>query len=268
MIQNDDFFPTGDLELPGEQQKPVRSSRKRPRIGGKKLLLTFVGLVLLLALGYGAWKLLASKKQSQPAAQQTIQTPPESSPAATTQDEIPDAGEIKTLKSSTPRLELSYPASWTLTQAESGIKIESPPFTYQSVEAGNISGNFRIYIRQGARPVDSKYIGRGVAIKPSEKLTYTAPVTGQRPDTNLTAFGLDTPDHFAYFFIAGNYTLKINDTLGPTYGKEPETYIVTGGYSSKDLTEDLATHQVSQDYYASTNAYKQALEIIKSLKLL
>ena len=67
--------------------------------------------------------------------------------------------------------------------------------------------------------------------------------------------------------VAGNFQLNKGDTLGPDYGKEPETFIVTGGYSSSVLTDDLATNKVPLDSYRQTNAYKQAIAIIKSLKL-
>jgi hypothetical protein len=67
--------------------------------------------------------------------------------------------------------------------------------------------------------------------------------------------------------IAGNYSLKQGDTLGPNYGKEPETFIVAGGFSSKDLKDNLATNLVDPVVLDSSNAYKQAIEIVKSLQL-
>ncbi len=68
--------------------------------------------------------------------------------------------------------------------------------------------------------------------------------------------------------IAGNFSLQKDESLGPEYGREPETYIIAGGYSSTELTDDLATNQVGLEYFSQTNAYKQAIEILKSLKIL
>jgi len=67
--------------------------------------------------------------------------------------------------------------------------------------------------------------------------------------------------------IAGNFQLNTGETLGPSYGKESETFIVAGGYSAKDLTDDMATNKVPTQGYNQTNAYKQALDIVKSLQL-
>ncbi len=101
-----------------------------------------------------------------------------------------------------------------------------------------------------------------------EKLIYVSPAPNQRPETNLSFFGLDSSDHFAYFMIAGNFSLVKDESLGPEYGTEPETYIITGGYSSNELAEDMATNPVPLEYFSTTTAYKQAIEIIKSLKIL
>jgi hypothetical protein len=67
--------------------------------------------------------------------------------------------------------------------------------------------------------------------------------------------------------VAGNFSLKKGDTLGPGYGTEPDAYIIAGGYTSEDLSEDLATNKVPIESYAYSSAYLEALEIIKSLKL-
>jgi hypothetical protein len=147
------------------------------------------------------------------------------------------------------------------------VRLESPDFSYQTTSKGTVTGNFRIYIRKGARTVDGKYIGRGYAFQPSEKLVYAQPALGQRADTYLSLFGLDTPDNFAFFLIAGNYNLNKGDTLGPDYGKEIDTYIIAGGFSAKDQKDDLATNPVSTEMVKISNAYKQAQVILKSLQL-
>src|SRR5690606_36986054 len=130
---------------------------------------------------------------------------------------------------------------------------------YETTSKGVVNGNFRVYIRVTAREIDGKYIGRGFAIAPSEPLVYSNPLSTQRKDTYLSAFGLDKTDNFNFFLIAGNFNLKKGDSLGPNFGKEAGTYIIAGGYSSDDLKDDLAMNTVPTDSYSKTEAYKQAI---------
>ena len=60
-------------------------------------------------------------------------------------------------------------------------------------------------------------------------------------------------DNFAYFLVAGNFNLKKGDSLGPSYGKEANTFLVTGGYSARDLTDDFATNQILSLFGTSRN---------------
>lgn len=269
MTDGDNQIPNGPMELPGE---PDNSSLPyQPKSSGfsrKRVVLVIAGLLVLGGIGFGA-ALVLNKDES--AAPQTAAT--DSSKTGTgssTVDDVPGADGTKTFKADFPRIEFTYPSNWeaVANTEQEGVRIESPEFSYTSVNGGKIKGNFRIYIRQGARDQDSKYIGRGIAALPSEKLAYVDPPAGQRTETNLSFFGLDTSDNFAYFLIAGNFSLQKDESLGPDYGKEPETYIITGGYSSDELTDDLATNPVPLDYFNQTNAYKQAIEILKTLKLL
>jgi hypothetical protein len=160
-----------------------------------------------------------------------------------------------------------HPDGWKASEAGGGVRLSSPNFTYQTKSGEQVDGNFRIYIRLGAREQDGKYIGRGVAIKSSEELKYSDPLPGQRKTTLLSSFGLDKTDNFGFFLIAGNFELKKGETLGPNYGKEADAFIVTGGYSSDELKDDLATNMMSVDGYDQTNAYKQAVAIVQSLQL-
>ncbi len=264
---NDDQSPIGGpLELPpsDESQKTLRKGRSlKPGKWLKRLAIALLVLLLITGIGFGAGKLF-SKKESQPQTQ--TQTPSTTAATPKTSD-VPAVSGSKTFTSSSLGLEITYPTGWTATEASSGVRIESPDFTYTSSSAMTIAGNFRVYIRKGARDVDSKYIGRGVAVKSSEKLIYASPTSVQRKETNLSFFGLDNSDAFAFFLVAGNFTLNKGDTLGPNYGKEPDTVLVTGGYSSKDLKDDFATNLVPAATFQDSNAYKQAVDILKSLKL-
>lgn len=232
----------------------------------KRWLLVFPAAVLIIALGFAAWKQFGTKSPA-PQAINSTETNSGSNNTETTENDVPDATSTKEYSNGFLGLKLTQPDTWTTTEAENGVRIESPSFTYAAQDKGEVSGYFRIYIRKGARTVDGKYIGRGYAIQPSEKLTYANPAPGQRAETNLTLFGLDEPTNFAFFMIAGNYSLQKGDTLGPNYGKEAETYIIAGGFSEKALTDDLATNPVDPELLKTSNAYKQALEILKSLSL-
>lgn len=267
---NSDESPIGGpLELPGGENPPVKHPFKQPRINrpSKKVILIVLAVILISAIGFAAFKFPnksdTKKSSPQPAATNTSTTAQE-----LTVSDIPEVTGTKNLNNTSLLVELTYPNGWTTTEKSDGIKLESPEFNYMTSDGGVVVGNFRVYIRKGAREVDSKYIGKGVAIADSQPLTYSAPAASQRKTTNLSLFGLDTPDQFAYFFVAGNFNLKKGETLGPGYGKEPETVLVIGGYSAKTLTDDFATNQVPLDNYDQTNAYKQALDIVKSLKLL
>jgi hypothetical protein len=239
-----------------------------PQPGKPKPRWYLVPIVLLVLglIGFGIWKFVLSDKPKPESNQNTASQDSQTSNTPTVAD-VPDATSTKEYSNGFMGLKLTHPDTWVVTEANNGVRLESPTFDYQTEAKGKVNGQFRIYIRKGARTNDGTYIGRGYAIQPSEKLTYSNPAPGQRTDTNLTLFGLDEPTNFAFFMIAGNYSLQKGDTLGPGYGKEAETYIIAGGFSEKTLTDDLATNPVNPDLLKTSNAYKQAVEILKSLQL-
>lgn len=263
LLENEQPHPN-QMKLPGGSHKTKRPSFKsRFKFGS---LLKPLGILVLVALvsagAYFGWKYFEGKDSSAP------ETPQVSAPVENQDTGQPEVGELtEEYSSSELRLDFKHPSTWTVTEGAGGIRVESSDITYTSIDDEQIEGNFRLYIRKGARDVDSKYIGRGVAIKASEELVYNDPEPGQRKETNLSFFGLDMPDNFAFIMVAGNFSLKKGDTLGPGYGTEPDAYIIAGGYTSEDLSEDLATNKVPIESYAYSSAYLEALEIIKSLKL-
>lgn len=268
---DDESLLGGPLELPtssASKERPTSPHDPKKKIG-KVILIIFAIILAAASAGYGSWKFFSHKPSDATNntgdGSESTQKNADTTPTKTS--EIADVTGTKTFKSDALHLELIHPTSWTTTEAGGGVRVESPDFDYQTTTQGIVKGNFRIYIRQGARVSDSKYIGAGVATQDSEKITYSQPTSGQRKETNLSFFGIDSPDHFAYMFVAGNYSLKKGDTLGPNYGKETDTYIVMGGYSVKSLTDDFATNKIALETFKQSNAYKQALDIIKSLKL-
>lgn len=243
--------------------KPAEAKHKQKR-SIKPLIYAFTGLIGVAALGFVGYKVVTHKKS---AATNTTVTQVETTAKQPASSDITQEDLSETYTSKLLSVGFSYPKSWKISESSSGIKIESPAFNYTPAEAASLDGNFRIFIRQGSRDVDSKYIGSGIAIKPSEKLTYTSPAIGQRTETWLSSFGYNSADIFSYFLVAGNFQLERSDTLGPNYGKEPDTYLVVGGYSSLDNADDMAMNSVDLDYYATTTAYKEALQILASIQL-
>lgn len=262
----DDLKAAADSLAPTETQatfKPaeVKFKKKKSR---KPLIYSLVIISVVALLGLVTFKILTHKKSTGTSTSvtqvKTVATP-------TADSDIKAEELTETFTSKILSVSFMYPKSWKVSESANGIKVESPVFNYMPAEAASLDGNFRIFIRQGARDVDSKYIGSGIAIKPSDKLTYTQPAVGQRTDTWLSSFGYNSKDIFSYFLIAGNFQLAQGDTLGPTYGKEPDTYLVVGGYSGSTNADDMSMNSVSLDYYTTTNAYKEALKIIASLQL-
>jgi hypothetical protein len=240
----------------------------RERRSWARKLLIWLSILALLAAGGFYWYSLYLYEPEPIDESTLINDQPTFDNNKSVLEDVPRANFTNTYESKNPAVQFEIPPTWDVTEAGDGIRMQSPEFSYSPVEGEEVVGHFRIYIRRGAREQDSNYIGRGLASRKSQKLTYTSPSSDQVPETNLSFFGLDSTDNFGYFFVAGNYSLRVGETLGASYGQEATTYIISGGYSSEDLADDMATHEVSLDYFYQTNAYKQAIDIIKSLKLL
>ncbi len=264
MAENSDSPLGGPLELPEDDttHQFAPPPQKSPKKAGKKIAIIVVVVIVLALAGLGIWKL--TQKKAKPS---SSNTPAGSGEAQNTQAPYTTTTTTKSYTNNVMRMTLAYPENWKVTEDVGSFKIESPEFNFQTIDKGTVTGNFRVYVRQGAQETDSKYIGRGYAIEPSEKIVYTQPTASQRKETYLTNFGLDQPDNFAYFLIAGNFNLQKGETLGPNYGKEAETLIIGGGFSSKDFKDGLQTYKVSTDSYKESTAYKQAVDIIKSIQV-
>lgn len=262
-----------DMELPGDSP-PKGVSRSGGQSSSKKIPFVLAALLLVLCMGAGGWWFFlrtntTTQQENELEANEIIEA--EEQVADTSANDVPSNPSIEEYKASHPRVSFKHPTTWTVEEGGvgDGVRIVSPEFTYPLLDGAEVTGHFRIYMRQGARKdSDSTYIGRGVATKATETLTYREPAADQRETTALSFMGLDTADNFAYFFITSDYVLKVGDTLGPDYGTEPSTYIIVGGYSTADLTDDLAMNQVSLDYYETTEVYKQAIDILESLQVM
>ncbi|MCW1908469.1 MAG: hypothetical protein KIH63_003970 [Candidatus Saccharibacteria bacterium] len=265
---DDDPLLSQSVDLPEDQTgtAPIETPHYAPKPSKKKWLVFGTVLVIVAAAGLGYWLLSRPKSTTNSTDQSAKSNTPAPAPAPAS--DVPDATQTTVYENGPLGVTLTHPVGWKVTPTENkGVRVESPEFSLETVDGEEVTALFRIYIRKGARSQDSTYIGRGVALKDSEKITYTKPALGQRSDTLLSTFGLDEPTAFNYFFVAGNFQLKKGDTLGPDYGKEPETFIIAGGYSSDELTDDLAFYSVDADLPTTSEAYSQAFDIIKSLEL-
>lgn len=245
-----------------EQIPPVRSKVSK-KILIRRLLILLAVLLLLAAAAFAAWKFVLNKKDNaQPAQNSSGQ------PAA--EEETLDIGDTElseTYKNDFLRLEFKHPTDWKVTDAENVVLVKSPSFKVKEKSGNETIGYFKIYIKRGANDADGKYLAKGYAIEQSQKITYSSPAAGQRKDTYLTNFGLDTPDNFAYFVVQGNFNLAQGDTLGPKFAQEPDSFLITGGFANDELADGLATKVVAQNYFADNPAYLTAVEIVKTLQL-
>ncbi len=267
-MNDDDPILNQPLDLPGGEDplphKGVQNKKKNP----KKFLIGLFAFLLVIGLATGIVMLLINRDKPVPNNSNDTPAAGISAQQSAQINDVPEATNTESYTSSPYRITFSYPKTWTVTEAnDNGIRVESKKFSYTKSDGSATTGNFRIYIRKGARDEDGSIIGKGVAITSSEKLKYDKPTPSQRKETNLSQFGINTPDNFAFFLIAGNYELKKGDTLGPDYGKEAETIIIAGGYSGDDHKDDLATNTVPTDWFKTTNAYKQAMAILQSLEI-
>ncbi len=241
----------------------AKNSKKANKFLNKKTYL--IGAIGLVLLGAGA-AFLQTRDSSSSQADSSPQ-PTQAADQPATKSDVPVAGQTRVFTSDILGLEIKHPSSWSVTDKDGGIFIASPEFTYETPEGVSTAGSFIVYIRQGARDIDGKYIGRGYAVQPSEILVYTNPGNDQRKDTNFTQFGFDESDNFGFFMVTGDFSLNKDETLGPNYGREPDTYVIVGGFGAKSQADALGFNSVPLANYQSTNAYKQAVDIIKSIKL-
>lgn len=269
-IHDEQETPINPVNIPRdviqEQIPPVHSDRAPKSVIIRRTIFLLIGIILVVAIGLAAWKFIPSKNET-PKPAQSNQNQTQSSASAPADLGIGDTALSQDYKSDFLRMNFKYPGSWKVSEQNNSVTVKSPTFNLQENNGMQSTGYFKIYIARGASATDGKYLGKGYAVAPSEKITYSEPVAGQRKDTYLTNFGIDTPDNFAYCVVQGNFNLAAGDTLGPKFASEPDSFLITGGFATDGEKDGLATKVVSQDYFATNQAYKAAVEIIKSLQL-
>lgn len=275
----------GGEEIPGEDDvnipenipqehltdmSPVSSSPVEKAKKSTILKRLFYGLLIIAVVagaGIAAWKLIPAKgEKKKPAqtAQNQQQSAQNADPVALA---LGDTHLTQTYNSDTLNLELKYPQGWTASEQDGAVMVKSPSFDLQTNDGSKASSYFKVYIKKGTNDVDGKYLGKGYAVAPSEKLAYSDPAPGQRKSTFLTDFGLDTTDNFAYFVVQGNFELAKGDTLGPKFASEPDSFLVSGGFATDQQKDGLETIELPVDSYKQNLAYQTGVQIIQSLQL-
>lgn len=248
-----------------QEQIPSPQSARPPKsLIVRRLIMLLLALLLIGGIGVGAWKLIPSKDDASKSSsgQKPDQQSQDQSAAGSTDNSL-----SQTYTSDFLRLNFNYPGSWKVTEDNNAITVKSSKVNYMLSDGSETEGYFKIYIKKGASDSDGNYLGKGYAIAPSEKISYSQPAPGQRKETYLTNFGLDTPDNFSYFIMQGNFNLKKGDTLGPKFASEPDSFLVAGGFATDQDKDGLATQILSADSFAQNQVYLTALEIVKSLQL-
>lgn len=249
-----------------EQIPPVRPSVSKSHLK-KRLAILAITLILIAAGAVAAWKFIPeiNKKDSDPT--KTSQSEANQQESTDQQADIGDTTLSETYTSDFLRITLKHPKSWQVSDDNNAVLVKSPNFKLKEKNGTETDSYFKIYIRRGATQNDGTYLGKGYAIAQSEKLTYNDPATGQRKDTLLTNFGIDTPDNFAYFVVQGNFNLKKGDTLGPKFASEVDSFLIAGGFAGAEQKDGLSTKIVAEDSFAENPAYLTAVEIVKTLQL-
>lgn len=253
-----------DLDLPSPALED-EALPKPPKLkkSPKGIIIVLVVIGVLAAAGVIGWLLFNNPDP------ETTPTPSQQKQSTTSDNDVPEASNSESFTSSPYRITFQYPKTWTVTENnDNSLLIQSEDFNYKTVSGQSKNGNFRVYVRKGASQADSDVIAKGVAMQNSQKLTYTKPTPAQRTETNLSLFGKDDVNNFAFLLITGNYDLKKGDTLGPNFGKEIDTIIIGGGYAEPGLEPGMATNPVPPTGFDQTNAYKQAIAIIQSMEIM
>ncbi|MEX2014481.1 MAG: hypothetical protein WD885_00915 [Candidatus Saccharimonadales bacterium] len=227
----------------------------------KYLIIAIAVLVVLSAGGFGAWKFLLSDDNT------SNQTEPEAESPSNANEEVSINELTEEYSSDRLLIDFKYPANWKVDEDSGEIIVYSPEEEITDIGGENVSGEFKILIKQGADKSDSEYLGRGFAVGKSQPFKYSDPTASQREESFITDFGLDASDNFAYFVAQGNFELKKNETLGSDFAGKADEVLVSGGLYSKGSEDKTKLVSLNPKDYLSNETYLLAIEIVKTLRL-
>lgn len=259
----DDYPSPDDLDLDRPTAHTPHFKSSKAGKGKKKWL--FVGVaVALLALAGGAYWMLSQNKKPAKQSSPTTSQPSPNKPDLNQPD--PNATS-KTFKSTKLNIEFTYRSDWTLKETgdQAEIILTSPGVTYTAQDGTSTEGVFTVKMRNGVIPDGiQETVKNTVAVKDSEVIGYDQPTGEQRHFTNLS-FGGPDAQKFGYFIISGNTAYKAGQPFGSQIDLIGTAYLFVGGYGT-DAGDTLDFEPVPAASF-DTEAYQQALAVIKSLKI-
>ena len=255
--------------VPVENEQPLPPPGHRydhlmpKKESGKKkiLLLTLIGLVTLGVIAAAVYFFVLKKDTPTPAAtdnQQATEQQPEAAPAPA--DSTP-----KVFKSTKLGLELTHRTDWSLKEdPDSGeITLTSPQATYTTKDGASKQAAFTLKFRQGATTEQQAAIKAAAAVLASETIAYSAPLETQRYYTNVTFGG--QAEAISLFLVTGATQFKAGDSLA-NFFINGDTYVIGGGFGGTQ-PENFTFDTLPKASFTGSDTYKQALDIVKSLKI-
>lgn len=256
----DEQQPPSNIAKPTKPPKPPKV--KKPR-KGKKVVIILLVLLLIAGAAGGAWWFLKKPASSGP----STTVPTNSNNQSTTNQPAtqPETVTVKTFKSTTLGVELSYPSNWKTNENGNSVVFSSPEISYTKKDGTTAKGSYRLIVQKGYTQNDSTTINNSVAVKTSELVKYTAPATGQRTESYLSFLGTDKQT-FRFIMVTSGKQYNPGDTVAATLPLTQDSYIVVGGYG-KGSGENIDFDALSPDKIQQNEAYTQSVDIIKSLKI-
>lgn len=253
--------PMDDLDYHGQTHHPHFG--KQHKGGSKKRLFLVMGLVAsILVVGGGVTAFLLMHKTSTPKPTQTS-----AKSAQQTTPGVHSSGASSTYKSTTLKVGVTYPKTWTMRESsdKQEIILTSPRTTYVKKDGSTANGAFTVKLRNGIIPDAMKSaVQNTVAMADSQVIAYTQPTTDQRQYTNLSYAGTDA-NNFNFAVITGYTSYKAGQAFGGGVALDGQAYLFAGGYGA-DAGDTLTFDAVPKANY-DTAVFQQAVAIFESLQL-
>jgi uncharacterized protein (UPF0333 family) len=264
-VENSDFqqAPMDDLEYHGQSHHPHYSAQKKSH---KKLFIILgVSLgVLIIGGGAAAYFLMHKSSGAKTPAKATAST---SQSQAKTPAGVTDNGSSYTYKSSTLKVGVTYPKTWTMREStdKQEVILTSPETQYVKKGGSNTSGVFTLKLRNGIIPDAIKTaVQNATAVDDSFVIGYTKPTGDQREYTNLSYLGADA-NNFSFALVTGYTTYKAGQSVGGGVDLNGQAYLFGGGYGA-DAADTFAFDAVPKADY-DTATFQEAVAILESLQI-
>jgi hypothetical protein len=166
-----------------EYMRRVAGPRKPKKAWWKWLL---VGLAVALVAAAATYLLFLKPKDKDKQASQSTKSSQSTPPAQQQSAAIT----TKHHQSANFSLEFDYPENWTVTDDGSGkLTVKSPTMPLKSASGKAVSGQVTVTIQGKQAELKEFKGGNGLAVRESDKLTYTKPTSSQRAQTYLSFVG-------------------------------------------------------------------------------